>query len=351
MSSSSSSSIHAKPEIESKSQSAAQSDSDITSTMSMSALLLRWVNKGKAPSELLKSNFLPLMMPKPVAEKSIQSKAIEWHRVGRVSHDTVKLLRRFHDAFDLTQPDAVCIHPEHANTKSFSQITHSLHSQGIIGAWRNELYPVTRQFADATPLAIERATSNLFGIRTFGSHMNAYVCANAASGDLRPTHYWVSRRSMTKSSYPGKLDQLAAGGIEHGTSIVDTMRKECKEEAGIADPALLSHLRPVGYIEYVRVTNKSAETEVARPIDCVKHGVQFTFDLPLPIDFQPHNTDGEVQSFEKLTVAELIRRVCHTDDFKFNCNLVIIDWLIRHGFVSPDDADYCQLVRGMRIAD
>jgi len=37
-----------------------------------------------------------------------------------------------------------------------------------------------------------------------------------------------------------------------------------------------------------------------------------------------------------------------TDDFKFNVNLVIIDFALRHGLVAPDDPDYLDLVTGLR---
>jgi hypothetical protein len=33
--------------------------------------------------------------------------------------------------------------------------------------------------------------------------------------------------------------------------------------------------------------------------------------------------------------------------FKFNCPLAIIDFLIRHGLIAPGDADYAVLVKGL----
>ena len=39
-----------------------------------------------------------------------------------------------------------------------------------------------------------------------------------------------------------------------------------------------------------------------------------------------------------------------TDDFKFNVNLVIVDFLIRHGYLKPDDAEYPELAIGLRRA-
>ena len=52
--------------------------------------------------------------------------------------------------------------------------------------------------------------------------------------------------------------------------------------------------------------------------------------------------------FELLPVAEVMARVRDTDDFKINCNLVIIDFLIRHGFIGPDEPDYLDLIQGLR---
>lgn len=154
--------------------------------------------------------------------------------------------------------------------------------------------------------------------------LNGYVCANASKGDMRPTHYWIPKRSWTKSSYPGFYDNLAAGGIAVGSGVRETMIKELAEEAGIADPQIVSQLHSVGYIEYQRVTSDPTETEVSLPVPCLKHGMQFVFDLPLPTNCKPKNTDGEVDSFRLVPIDnELIRLVCHTDKFKFNWSVSV----------------------------
>jgi len=45
-------------------------------------------------------------------------------------------------------------------------------------------------------------------------------------------------------------------------------------------------------------------------------------------------------------VVEILRE---TDDFKFNVNLVLIDFLARHGLIEPDrEPDYAAVVRGLR---
>jgi hypothetical protein len=44
-------------------------------------------------------------------------------------------------------------------------------------------------------------------------------------------------------------------------------------------------------------------------------------------------------------VAETVER---TREFKFNCNLVLIDFFVRHGLIGPEHPDYLAIVEGMR---
>jgi len=43
-----------------------------------------------------------------------------------------------------------------------------------------------------------------------------------------------------------------------------------------------------------------------------------------------------------------LRVVDETEEFKFNVNLVLIDFGIRHGLIEPDRPDYAKLAHGMR---
>ena len=59
--------------------------------------------------------------------------------------------------------------------------------------------------------------------------------------------------------------------------------------------------------------------------------------------------DGEVESFEKITVDELIDRLVRDDDaWKPNVGLVLTDFLVRHGRVPADDGEYLDLIRALR---
>ena len=61
----------------------------------------------------------------------------------------------------------------------------------------------------------------------------------------------------------------------------------------------------------------------------------------------PQSRDGEVASFELWPVDRVIDRLATTDDFVFDSALVSIDFLMRHGFIAPDDPDYLEIGLGL----
>uniref|UniRef100_A0A1B6E0V4 Nudix hydrolase domain-containing protein n=1 Tax=Clastoptera arizonana TaxID=38151 RepID=A0A1B6E0V4_9HEMI len=76
---------------------------------------------------------------------------------------------------------------------------------------------------------------------------------------------------------------------------------------------------------------------------------EFVFDLELPTDFIPKNQDGEVETFELLPVNEALERVLSLD-FKTTSCPVVLDFLIRHGVISPEsEPQFPQLVELLHV--
>ena len=73
--------------------------------------------------------------------------------------------------------------------------------------WRNEIFPVYGDASQKNNVAfvIERAGTPLFGISQFGAHLNCYV--READGSIK---IWVARRSLTKQTWPGLLDNCVS---------------------------------------------------------------------------------------------------------------------------------------------
>jgi len=212
---------------------------------------------------------------------------------------------------------------------ALAQVTSKLHEHGHIPGWRNELYPAGSSFTAPALFDIERAAVSLFGIRGYGVHMNGYV-RNGGEISL-----WVGQRSLNKPTGPGKLDQMVAGGQPAGLSLRENLSKECQEEANIPSH-IAARARPVGTISY----------KTSRP-EGLRNDILFNFDLEVPADFTPVNTDGEVERFHLWPIDTVCQVIRETDDFKFNAALVVIDFLVRHGFIEADHPDYVDIVAGL----
>ena len=99
----------------------------------------------------------------------------------------------------------------------------------------------------------------------------------------------------------------------------------------------------------MRAVSVGALSYRTRRREGLRRDVLYIFDLELPPDFTPVNRDGEISTFELWPIDQVLDRVRDTDDFKFNCALVAIDFLIRHGVLTPEnEPDYLTLACGMR---
>lgn len=122
---------------------------------------------------------------------------------------------------------------------------------------------------------------------------------------------------------------------------MDNVIKECDEEAGI-ERQLACKAIPVGAVSYCSKYSYG-----------LKRDVLFCFDLKLPVDFQPRANDGEVEEFYKLPLADVLQIVSRTegDVYKDNCNLVVLDFMMRHGVITPSTPAYLDILKGLRDAD
>ncbi len=217
-----------------------------------------------------------------------------------------------------------------ARTIAVEAWLQELRDEALFGDWRGERYPVTPDLKRPPLMDMERAAVPSFGVRAYGVHLTGYV--RRADG----LHIWVPRRAYDKPTYPGMLDNTVAGGQPTGLGLMENVIKECAEEAGIPE-AIARNAKGAGCITYCYQSGVQ-----------LKPDVQYVFDLELPEDFTPAIVDGEVDSFELWPVSRVIERVRDTFDFKYNCNLVLIDFFVRHGLIEPDDPDYLAIVAGLR---
>ncbi len=217
-----------------------------------------------------------------------------------------------------------------ARTERFRQILAELLADRLIDHLHGEPYPVSASGRDQARFLIDRAAAPYFGVRAFGQHLNGFVRSRDG------LKLWVGRRSADRRNYPGRLDHLVAGGLPWGMTLAENLRKECHEEAGLS-AELADQAVPVGAVTYCR-SNPAG----------LKPDVIYCYDLELPADFTPVCMDGEVESFSLWPVEQVLATVRDSEDFKLNCNLVLIDFLVRHGIIGPEEPDYLAIVQGLR---
>lgn len=257
---------------------------------------------------------------------------VDGRQMGWVTH---ALARRLADFPELLVSDrAVVLSPQVAGfqqrTEAMDRIVHALIESGQVPRWRGERYPVLRDWQELPLFAIDRGAVPIFGLRSFGVHLNGYV------EDAQGLQLWVGKRSPTKPTAPGKLDHLVAGGQPMGLTPWANLLKECHEEAGLT-PEIASGARPAGLISYRCLFT-----------DGQRDDVLFVYDLALSPDWRPDPQDDEVQEFYLWPVEQVVERLRGSEDFKFNVALVAIDFLIRRGLIGPDEPGFQEICWTLR---
>ncbi|MGH8780862.1 NUDIX hydrolase [Paraburkholderia sp.] len=246
---------------------------------------------------------------------------IDGQRVGWIRASDVALLARWPDVFEIDAARVVLtpqLATADARSAALGAVIGALAADGQIPGWRDETYAIRNAF-DAPPLAcIERAASRFFGTMTYAVHLNGVVeYANGAP------QLWIARRSDTKATDPGMLDNVVAGGIGWGFGIGETIVKECWEEAGIerdiaacATPGRTAH-----------VLQSLPEGTQAEQI--------FIYDLALPPDFTPCNQDGEVGEHRLARIDEVARWI-EDGAMTVDASLATLDCLLRRRWIDED---------------
>ncbi|XP_046407687.1 uncharacterized protein YJR142W isoform X3 [Ischnura elegans] len=264
---------------------------------------------------------------------------VEGHQVGLVRPDVLAhLISCYPDVF-LVHADSVELNPAFRDHEERSAkvdaVLRECRSQNTfvtLKGWREEYYEVRHAFSAEPLLKMDRSATCLFGIKKYGVDINGYV-----NHPEKGLCIWLQRRSSTKQTWPGKLDNMVGGGLSVGYGILETAIKEAAEEASIPSE-LIQKLKPAGAVSFFFESEQG-----------LFPNTEFVYDLELPLDFVPNNSDGEVESFELLSAKETLERIFSTD-FKTTSCPVVVDFLIRHGLVTPEnEPNYPQLIELLHV--
>ncbi|AFT84454.1 NUDIX hydrolase [Paraburkholderia phenoliruptrix] len=247
---------------------------------------------------------------------------IDAEQVGWIRSSDVHLLARWPDVFEIDNARVVLapsFNTVDLRSAALASVIGALAAEGRIPGWRDETYAIRNAF-DARPLAyIERAASRFFGTMTYAVHLNGVV----EYADGGAPRLWIARRSGTKATDPGMLDNVVAGGIGWGFSVETTIVKECWEEAGIPE----------------EIAARAVAGRTAHVLQSLPEGTQaeqiFIYDLALPADFAPRNQDGEVGEHRLARIDEVARWI-EEGAMTVDASLATLDCLLRRRWIDEE---------------
>jgi isopentenyldiphosphate isomerase len=264
--------------------------------------------------------------------------------IGYITPFIASFLKEFPQVFDINNK-VITIHPSlstiELRNKALNSVAAELKTLEKIDSlrgWRDELYTV--YYPPHEPyMMLERAFCPLLGVVMYGIHVNGYIPPEISrSGQYE---FWVPRRSLSKPTFPGMLDNTIAGGLGYPYGVMETVVKESYEEAGIAKEYIEKNIKSVGTISYYYCVRPGEYDED----DCfTQPEFQYIYDLKFDNETIPVPVDMEAEQFFLMTLDEALTEL-RKGKFKPNCAVVFINFLIRNGIITAEnETDYIQIV-------
>lgn len=201
-----------------------------------------------------------------------------------------------------------------------------------IGKKTAEQFPIVGARFD---IGIERSAFSLFGIIGRGAHMTVYV--RTPQDGIK---FWIPRRSASKSTYPGMLDQAVAGGVARGETPLECVVREAEEEAALSSDMVQNQAVAAGTVSWFNVSDEKAGGEVG----LMNPGVLYVYDLEVGQDVMFKPVEGDIEAFTLMGVQQ-VQFALRQGEFKPSCAMVMLDFLIRHGFITAEnEPDYQEIV-------
>lgn len=200
-----------------------------------------------------------------------------------------------------------------SRSRALQTLAQQLRRRGLIADWRNELSAVLDDQGQEIARC-ERGAFRTLGLQNRAVHINGF----RADGRV-----WVARRSALKRADPGKLDNLAAGGVAAGESPRRTALREAWEEAGVPRRLASRVDFPGMVIRSLRETQFGVHDELV-----------IVADLELPQSFTPEGRDGEVAEFLCLELSELQAALAR-GEFTVEAALAMRESLERRAVAMP----------------
>lgn len=227
----------------------------------------------------------------------------------------------------------LCDRPSAADrSAAMAAATQHLIDNSVIKKFHGDLYPVCERW-NAEPLCVvDRNAAPFFGATSAGVHLHCFVRTEGG------VEVWMAQRALDKATFPGYWDPTVAGGHPSGLSLRENMLKEAAEEAGLA-AAEAAQAHSTGVLSQMTAKDDGS---------CLKQSLYFVWELEVATGWEPRAADGEVAGFERWDMQRVEAEVREGELLRPAMRLVMADFLMRHGVITPDsEPDYVSIQRVM----
>ncbi|WP_394836004.1 DUF4743 domain-containing protein [Pendulispora rubella] len=252
-------------------------------------------------------------------------------QVGWIHRDIVPMVLESSPRFAY-DADAIwlCAAPEDrgARTEAMEAAVGLLARRGIV-TQRGERLAVASRLGAAPLFELDCGATQHFGVRTYGVHVNGYVHHR---GQL---FVWLRRPARNGFEQTRPWSTVVGSVVPPRRSLEQVLCEEAATQAGIPC-GLAAQGQLAGAISWVRECP-----------DGLAPNTTFVFDLELA-SFEPAPLQGRAEDFSLCPVEELRWLVSEPHHVDPSSAVVIIDFLLRHGAISPCEPDYSELVYRLR---
>lgn len=206
---------------------------------------------------------------------------------------------------DESVPKSLTLTKGHDNSSRSAAVKQTLlemRAEGtffVLSRWRDEVKPVYGPGGE-TLFVIERAAAALFGLVTYGIQLTAFT-----RSEQNEYRIWLQKRSQNTASYPGLLDNTAAGGMPVGERPLETAIREAAEEASLEESLVRPRIKSCGTVSYIHLRDSLAVGEVG----LVQPQIEYLFELEMPSGKEPKPCDNEVEWFRLLDIDQIKSRL------------------------------------------
>ena len=176
-----------------------------------------------------------------------------------------------------------------------------------------KVFSETSKFCNKNIFIIKRNLLSLFGLPSYGVHCNVWT-----KHKDKFVIYFAKRAEKLKN-FPSYIDNTVAGGQPTNLSILENLKKEAYEEAGICG----KHLKKVQRGNTVSYFHNNNDNFISAVI--------FNYHLQKVDGLELKNIDGEVESFFSLTL-ENIYKLLEKNQLKPNCIIPILDFILLNDY-------------------